>query len=124
MCLGKKDCLSLVKLEIDPNQKILVLINLMESYALYKEDHSNPIVGFSTFASLRLKFCILAENAGTHPVCVFIYHQNTKLQICSLRISEIVYELLMEKNVCSIDNRSCMIYLCNFCPKQKGVINF
>ena len=127
MCPGKKDFLSVVNLETGKKEQIqkrLVLMNLKETYALYKKDLSNSKVGFSTFASLRPKFCVLAGTAGTHSVCVCKYHQNTKLQISSLGISEIDYKVLIEKSVCSIDNRSCMMHLCNSCPKEQGVIEF
>ncbi len=48
-------------------QKRLVLGNLKEVYRAFKE---NDKVGFSKFAELRPRHCILAGASVTHPVCV------------------------------------------------------
>ena len=43
--------------------------------------YCNLKVGFSKFAELRPKECVLAGASGTHTVCVCIIHQNVKLMI-------------------------------------------
>ena len=53
-------------------QKRLVLMNLREAFATYKSEKNNPLIGFSTFAELRPKNCILAGPSGTHSVCVYL----------------------------------------------------
>lgn len=127
ICPGKKDCLSLWNEEKgvkESVQKRLVLMNLKEAYALYKESHDAPKIGFSCFTNLRPKNCILAGRAGTHTVCVCCYHQNVKLQISSLGTKDMDYKLLIEKSVCNIENRNCMMLLCTGCPREIGVKKF
>ena len=61
-CPGKKDYLSVrdqngVKQQC---QKRLVLGNLKEIYQKFKDEEENPRIGFSSFCSLRFKYCVLA----------------------------------------------------------------
>ena len=72
MLPGKKDCLS-IRTENGKQkmQKQLVLCNLSELFAKWKSDPQNERIGFSTFATLRPKWCVLAGAAGTHTVCVY-----------------------------------------------------
>lgn len=127
VCPGKKDY-KIIKDDKGKKlitQKRLVLMNLKEAYELYKkDDSSNKKVGFSSFASLRPPYCILAGSSGTHSVCVCTYHQNSKLQIAALPVKNINYKILMEKSVCSIDNKNCMMHMCNTCPREVGVTNY
>lgn len=60
-------------------QKRLILSNLKELYQKYRENYAEDKIGFSKFASLRPKNCVLAGSNGTHTVCVCIMHQNMKL---------------------------------------------
>lgn len=62
-------------------QKHLLLSNLKEAYQLLKEEQPDIQVGFSTFASLRPKECVLAGASGTHSVCVCPIHENFKLML-------------------------------------------
>lgn len=62
-------------------QKKLILCNLKELYELFKTEYSDYQLGFSTFASLRPKHCVLAGSSGTHTICVCAIHQNIKLMI-------------------------------------------
>ncbi|KAL7645441.1 UNVERIFIED_CONTAM: hypothetical protein RMT77_003827 [Armadillidium vulgare] len=67
ICPGKADSLSVrnkdgVKEQI---QKRLLLGNLREIYVKYKEKTTMPI-GFSSFASLRPRWCVIAGEKGTH----------------------------------------------------------
>ena len=48
--------------------KRLILANLKEIYAHYK-DQNHTAIGLSTFASLRPKNCVFAGSNGTHSVC-------------------------------------------------------
>ena len=57
-------------------QRRLVLCNLQEAYAIFKDQYPAIKIGFSMFASNRPKHCILAGTSGTHTVCVCVYHQN------------------------------------------------
>ena len=89
ICPGVKDCFRIKNEEgiKETVKKQLVLMNLKEAFALYKADPNNPNIGFSSFASLRPRNCVLAGAAGTHSVCVCTYHQNVKLQFSSLGIN-------------------------------------
>ena len=70
-------------------QKRLVLGGLREVYELYKQGKDNPKIGFSRFASLRPKNCVLAGSSGTHAVCVCTYHQNPILMIDALGLGDL-----------------------------------
>ena len=76
---GKKDYVSIAK--GDHKQKHLVLCNLREIYAAFKEKYSNVKLGFSKFCIFQPKWCVLAGSSGIHSVCVCSIHQNTILLV-------------------------------------------
>lgn len=127
VCPGKSDFLSIK----DKNgqkqhvQKRLILGNLKEIYEQYKNEFQHsPKVGFSTFASLRPKYCIIAGANGTHSICVCVYHQNPKLMISAIGCKDINIKILMEKCVCNMNNKQCMLQQCRKCPGINGISNF
>ena len=68
---SKKDCLTARK----PDGRVqvhkrLVLRNLRENYRMFKDKFPNVEIGFSKFACLRPRYCILAGASGTHYVCM------------------------------------------------------
>ena len=65
----------------DHKQKHLVLCNLREMYAAFKEKYPNVKLGFSKFCIFRPKWCVLARSSGTHSVCVCSIHQNAILLV-------------------------------------------
>ena len=67
-------------------QKRLVLSNLKEVYQLFKDTFPTEKVGFSKFAELRPKHCVLAGTSGTHAVCVCTIHQNVKLMMLGAKL--------------------------------------
>lgn len=73
---GKKNFISVKKLDgtREKEQKRLILCNLSELYASFATRHENVKFGFSKFAQLRPKYCVLAKATGTHNVCVCVYH--------------------------------------------------
>ena len=77
---GKKDFLLVRNKtgEKEHHQKRLVLCNLTEAY---KTLHPDIKVGFSKFAELKSKECVLAGATGTHSVCVCTIHQTVKLMM-------------------------------------------
>lgn len=84
--------------ETRPVQRRLVLMNLKELYSEFKKKNENIKIGFSKFAELRPKECVLAfENYGTHTTCVCQYHQNYKLRIESLKKINILHNLKRPK---------------------------
>ena len=71
---GKKDVVSIMTAvgQREHRQKRLLLCNLKEAYSQFKIHHPAVKVGFSKFADLRPKECVLAGASGTHSVCVCV----------------------------------------------------
>lgn len=116
-CPGKKDCITVVDeqgLKIQ-RQKRLVLCNLREVYRHFKIEHPEIKVGFSKFAELRPKWCILAGSSGTHAVCVCTIHQNVKLMLAGANYPASCDDLI-KKIVCDVNNQRCMFGECSNCP--------
>jgi hypothetical protein len=67
----------------------LDLSNLKEVYAHSKSTHPEIEVGFSKFATLRHKNCILAGAGGIHSVCINTTHQNVKLILKGLKLYQL-----------------------------------
>lgn len=102
-------------------QRRLVLMNLKEAYVLFKEQHTNIKIGFSKFAELRPRQCVLAlENYGTHTTCVCQYHQNFKLCFSALKQTGIhrafeTFRNLLNAVVCGKNLDSCHFGSCIDC---------
>ena len=47
-------------------------------------------IGFSKFAELRPKHCVLAGTSGTHSVCVCTIHPSVKLILRGVRLPELI----------------------------------
>ena len=56
---------------------------LKELYQSFKGRLPGIKVGFSTFATLTPKWCVLAGSAGTHVVCVCAINQNVIIMLKS-----------------------------------------
>ena len=84
----------------------------------------NPEIGFSRFASLRPKHCVLAGSSGTHAVCVCTYHQNPILLIDALGLGDLTVDDLLDHAVCDTANRDCMMQACAHCPGAESVYEF
>ena len=124
MCPGMKETISVRDRngEMIKHQKRLVLSNLKELHVAWNESHPDKKVGFSKFAALRPRWCVLAVASGTHSVCVCKYHQNPKLMTEACLKSD-VHEL-MKYCVCADDNERCMMGQCKECPGQNGLVDF
>ena len=86
-------------------QKRLVLSNLNKLEANFKSKYVSTRTDFSKFCELHPKWCVLAGSSGTHPVCVFTYHQNMKLLIAPLNAT---CQELFPLDVCDINNKECI----------------
>ena len=87
---GKKDTVSVsVNGERKSLQKHLILCNLTEAYAKFKEKYPEMKIGFSKFAELRPKQCVLPGASGTHSVCVCQIHQNMKLMFVGSNLDKL-----------------------------------
>ena len=103
-------------------QKRLVLSNLREVYHEFKEKFPDLKIGFSKFAELRPKHCILAGASGTHAVCVCMIHQNVKLMMLELQLSHIpTYHHCLAKIMCNPPLPRCYLSECDACP---GIVKF
>ena len=115
---GRKDYVSVKQ---DGNrihvQKRLVLNNLKQLYHEFKERLPSLKIGFSKFASLRPKQCILAGAAGTHSVCVCTIHQNVKLMFHTIKLPDLnTYHDCLGKIMCNPPSQFCCLGECPVCP--------
>ena len=79
-----------------------MLSNLREVYHEFKEKFPDRKIGFSKFAELHPKHCILAGASGTHSVCVCTIHQNVKLMMLSMQIPDLpTYHHCLAKSICN-----------------------
>ena len=124
---GKKDFVSIREGEKRIHvQKRLVLSNLKEVYSEFKDKYPNEKVGFSKFAELRPRNCILAGASGTHSVCVCTIHQNVKLMIQALKLPHLSacestscltsYHHCLTQIICNPPSPSCYLGTCAACP--------
>ncbi|CAF2079971.1 unnamed protein product [Rotaria magnacalcarata] len=123
---GLKDCVSVKndKGEREHKQKHLILCNLKEVYAIFKAQNPEYKIGFSKFAELRPKQCILAGSSGTHAVCVCTLHQNTKLMMEGARFQYLTqnddvqlkhYRHVLSKLTCNPPCIECYFRQCKIC---------
>lgn len=103
-------------------QKRLVLANLKEIYAEFKDRYPEVCIGFSKFAEHRPPECVLAGAAGTHTVCVCIIHENFKLKFLGARLDRMIsiqekqfvsYRDILTYNLCSSPNEACFLNECS-----------
>lgn len=123
---GKKDTVSIKsdgKKTIE--QKRLVLYNLRELHAKYKEENIDHPVGFSKFCQLRPKYCVLAGARGTHSVCVCVTHQNCKLMLDAINVANLTKDLeepikdykdCLKSIMCEKLKPECHLNNCASCP--------
>ena len=123
MMPGKKDFVS-VKGDHGREhvQKRLILSNLKELYQDFKQKHPTERIGFSKFAELRPKHCVLAGASGTHSVCVCTIHQNVKLMLKGIKIHEATsrgltsYHTCLAVMMCNPPLPKCYFGECDYCP--------
>jgi hypothetical protein len=101
-------------------QKRLLLMNIDELYSHYKDYCVNTLMmnpcGRTKFFQLRPQHVIEVGSAGTHSVCVCEKHQNVKIMINCLCKNLVIAHSFMDKLVCDIENRVCMMSRCADCP--------
>ena len=106
-------------------QKRLILSNLKETYQLFKEKYPDQKIGFSKFADVRPKHCILAGASGTHSVCVCTIHQNVKLMMIGGKIATLMandsiplttYDHCSAQIICNPPQPKCYLNTCTSCP--------
>ena len=117
---GKKDFVSIrqegKRVQV---QKRLVLSNLKEVYHEFKDKFRNEKVGFSKFAELRPRNCVLAGASGTHCVCVCTIHQNVKLMLQGVKLPHTTlasYHYCLAQILCNPPSPNCYLGSCGACP--------
>ena len=103
-------------------QKRLILCNSKEFFIKYKTDYPDDKVSYSTFCSLRPRYCLFPGVSGTHSICVCVYHQNVKLILSALD-TQLSYKEVIPKIVCDVDKRLCMLRLCSECNSLEKISN-
>lgn len=104
--------------------KRLILCNLKEAYKHFKDKFPDIKIGFSKFAELRPKQCILAGQSGTHSVCVCTTHQNVKLMIENAKLNTVTngniknYKQCLAKVLCNPSSIDCNMGKCIYCPGE------
>lgn len=126
---GKKDCIA-ARDETGAKvwlPKRLLLANLKELYVLFKDNNPQSKIGFSKFAELRPKNCILAGPKGTHAVCVCQIHQNVKLMIENAHIPALTNGKIkdikdcLDLLVCDTLSENCIFGQCSDCPGPQAI---
>lgn len=88
----------------------------------FKDRFPSINIGFSKFAEMRPKHCILAGQSGTHTVCVCTTHQNVKLMIENAKLNTITngnltnYKQCLAKVLCNPSSIDCNTGNCVYCP--------
>lgn len=124
---GKKDYVTVLEhQEKVQKQKRLIMCNLKEAYKEYKNIYCDEVhIGFSKFAELRPKQCILAGASGTHTVCICAIHQNVKLMLDGCKIQKIsenmathikTYRDCLQQIICDDPTVECYFNNCQNCP--------
>ena len=105
------------------HQKWLLLVNLNKIYAEYQEKES---IGHDwKFCELRPKFVVPVTASQMQNVCVCQIHQNTKLITAAIPGGNHGdYKKILEKMVCSFENRDCMLHFCKLCPGRRAIHDY
>lgn len=128
---GIKDCVTVTEADGSKSKisKRLILCNLKEAHKHFKDKFPSIKIGFSKFAELRPKQCILAGQSGTHSVCVCTTHQNVKLMIENAKLNTVTngnlqnYKQCLAKMLCNPSSVDCNMGKCVYCPGVTEIRN-
>lgn len=101
----------------------------MEAFLSFKDKNPMLKIGFSKFAELRPRNCVLAGSSGTHSVCVCTSHQNVKLMLENAKISSLTngelhtYKHCIAKALCNPASIKCYFGECSTCPGTDYIKN-
>ena len=126
---GIKDCVTVIESNGSKSKflKRLILSNLKEAYKHFKDKFPSIKIGFSKFAELRPKHCILAGQSGTHSVCVCTTHQNVKLMIENAKLNTVTngniknYKQCLAKVLCNPSTIDCNMGNCVYSPGETEI---
>ncbi|CAF4874203.1 unnamed protein product [Rotaria socialis] len=91
-------------------------LTVMEVFQLFTEKYPNTRIGFSKFAELRPKECVLAGSSSTRCVCVCTIHQNVKLMIVGSHMDDLQLEEEAETPIKNYKQASATIQCNPFLP--------
>lgn len=111
-------------------QRRLIMMDLRDVYDKFKEKYPNRKIGFSKFASIRPKECVLAGSThGIHRTCICLDHQNVQLIFDTLKSQfkdefkehgiETVRDM-MNVMLCEQITEKCRMNECKNCPGIDG----
>jgi hypothetical protein len=112
----------------EKRQRRLLLINLKEAYKFFKAQYPDLKIGFSKFALLRPRECILGQQ-GLHSTCVCMYHQNFKLMFEPLKKMNMFahnvtdHKDLIRTVLCADTTENCCLNECENCPGRDELQN-
>lgn len=109
-------------------QKRLLLKRLKELFVKYSEEaKDDEKVGFSTFKSLRPKYCVFPTDAAAMNICVCMIHENTNFMVEALKattqfgnkeISQMIKDFT-NNLVCTNPTNSCYLRECSKCNELR-----
>lgn len=109
-------------------QKHLLLYDIKVLHSMFKEKYPQYPIGFSKFAELRPKWCVVAGASGTHSVCVCTTHQNVKLMIDAINLKNLTkdceteigdYKDCIKFILCKKPTTACHLLECKKCPDME-----
>ena len=95
---------------------------LKELYQNFKDKHPSVKIGFSKFAELRPRYCVLVGASDIHSVCICTVHQNVKLMILGEKLPELslsefkTYHHSLARIICNPPLPRCHLGECDSCP--------
>lgn len=101
-------------------QRRLVMMNLNEAFEQFKIENPEKQIGFSKFAELRPKECVLAgQTHGIHVVCVCEKHQNVSLKFDALKKNQLLtldkLNDVLNSLLCENRTEKCSLAKCTKC---------
>ncbi|XP_065681334.1 uncharacterized protein LOC136094968 [Hydra vulgaris] len=119
---GNKDFVSVSKNK--HVSKRLLLCNLKELFIEFKLEHPQSKIGFSKFAQLKPKWCMVKMLVKKEPMLLYMCKTpNLKLMLSAVKLEKNYHELI-EKIACSRESRECMVHRCIQCPGIQNIINY
>lgn len=112
-------------------QKRLLLHNLAEIHKQFIVSNPEIKISISKFSKLRPAQCILANQNGTHNVCVCKTHENVKLKVQGLKQKlkqkkidyDFSYHDLLKDIVCKKPRPECYLLKCKNCPENSATLD-
>ena len=111
-------------------QKHFILCNLKAVYSFFKKAEPNLTLGFSKFAALRPRNCVLPEAPCTHSVCVCTIHQNMQFLIEGAHPNAVTKDSsscienckdIIHIAICKEAEEKCLFGQCFFCRNIQKV---